>query len=179
MWCPQGLSAQHPVHAQPKGQLGGVGCLPKGMMTSVCHATSPLHQQVSSLSHLFCISSPLPHSQTSLLEGNLSRQMWFLLHALSPTSPWQPGVSPNPRSSLEDDSREVLASSRSFGGSISSAVSGTQITGPLTNLLSPAFPGIAARAGSPPAAFPAVPQGLAAKGRQLLSAHGGSFGEEE
>lgn len=77
------------------------------------------------------------------------------------------------------DGREALACSRSFGASISSAVSGARVTGPPTNLLSPAFPSIAAGMGSPPAAFPAVLRGLAANRRELLSAEEGIFREEE
>lgn len=57
------------------------------------------------------------------------------------------------------DGREVLASSRSFSASISSAVSEARVTGPLSNLLSPAFPGITAGLGSPPAACPTLLQG--------------------
>lgn len=75
------------------------------------------------------------------------------------------GISPKPRSLVGwgdgrwGDGREVLASSRSFSASISSAVSEAGVTGPLSNLLSPAFPGIAAGLGSPPAACPTLLQG--------------------
>lgn len=86
---------------------------------------------------------------------------------------------PLPSPGKGGDGREALASSRSFSASISSAASRTVVTGPPTNLLSPAFPGIAAAAGSPPAAFPATLQGLAAHERGVLAVKGGIFREEE
>lgn len=139
VWCPQGLSAQPPVHTQPKGRLVRADSLPKGTRTSRCHPTSPLPLQPPSLPDLFCTSLALSHSQPAFQEAGLREDT-----TPCPVPPYLSVTARNkPKAQPGGGCRETLAGSRSFSASISSAASGTSVTGPPTNLLSPAFPGTA------------------------------------
>lgn len=116
-----------------------VDSLPKGMSTSRCHLTSPLPLQPPSNPDLFCTSSAPSHSQLAFQEAGLRGDT-----SLCPVPPYLSVMARNkPKAPSSGSCRETLAGSRSFSASISSAASGTRVTGPPTNLLSPAFLGTA------------------------------------
>lgn len=138
-WCPWGLSAQPPANTQPKGRLVRVDSLPKGMSTSRCHLTSPLTLQPPSIPDLFCTRSAPSHSQPAFREAGLRGDT-----SLCPVPPYLSVMARNkPKVPSGGGCRDTLAGSRSFSASISSAASGTRVTGPPTNLLSAAFLGMA------------------------------------